>query len=117
MSDLKFHIVNDTSHKNYRFGGSSTQMQIIREIAEETDFKVKDVGFIIYFFFEKLATRIADEGDVYVRRFGNFVLKKHVGYNIHDGGIAETWTVKFKPSTALREYLKDRFASDDAPTE
>lgn len=85
-------------------------MKVVREIAEETGFKAKDVGFILYFFLEKTATHVADDGEFSLPKFGKFVKQER---NVHsvDGTMMKTQTVRFLPGQRLKDYMK-RKASD-----
>lgn len=111
MQDSKYHIVNNTSHKNYRFQGKLPFFEIIREIAEETGFKTKDVGFIIYFFFEKAATRILEDGELQVYKFGKFTLSERTVINF-DGEEKPAWSIRFSPCVALKAYIKEMMANN-----
>ena len=104
MSRSNYHIVNNTSHKNYRFQGSTPFFEIIREVSDETGFKTKDVGFIIYFFLEKVATRIAYDGELSIHKFGKFTVSdrkvKHV-----TGEMMTTRAIRFVPGKPLKKYV------------
>ena len=113
MYESSYHIVRPTSHKNYRFQGSRPFFKIIREIAEETDVDVKVVGFIIYFFLEKVATRAAHDGEIYLEKFGKFIVSKR-SINDWEGNKRTTKTMRFIPSEPLKKYINSLDKEDDA---
>ncbi len=111
MYPSNYHLVNNTSHKNYRFQGSSPFFEIIREISDETGFKTKDVGFIIYFFFEKLATRLAYDGELYVNKFGKFVVSDRKITHLN-GEEMIVRVVRFVASKPLKKFINSVKESD-----